>query len=191
MRRRGSSVFGCHRGSHQTIADLKELRIGYEKTGAPAATASYGPRTRWADRLRQQGRVTLLRDIGGRCHIQCICHPSGLETLPLRKVRHAENAQSVVRYVQRCAAIARVIHPSTQTGIFLTRAQRYLNGWFEFAGARGSRAPLHRSRCRFSVDVVNIGDARRLTIHKQLRGLSFWTRQPRDDDYRCRRDDLR
>jgi O-acetylhomoserine (thiol)-lyase len=94
----------------------------------------------------------------------------GLETLPLRIVRHSENAQKVAAFLGSRREVARVIHPSVQTGAARERADKYLKGGygglvgFELAGG----LPAGRrfiDGLQLLYHVANIGDARSLAIH--------------------------
>jgi O-acetylhomoserine (thiol)-lyase len=116
-------------------------------------------------------RVTLLRDIGAALSpFNAFLILQGLETLALRIARHSENAQAVADYLQQRPDVTKVIHPSTQTGIFRGRAERYLKGGFgglvgfELAGGRAAGQRFIDALQLF-YHVANIGDARSLAIH--------------------------
>jgi O-acetylhomoserine (thiol)-lyase len=118
-----------------------------------------------------KARVTLLRDIGAALSpFNAFLIIQGLETLPLRIARHAENAQKVVDFLRGRAEVTRVIHPSIQTGIHRERADRYLKGGlgglvgFELAGGRDAGRRFIDALKLF-YHVANIGDARSLAIH--------------------------
>jgi O-acetylhomoserine (thiol)-lyase len=118
-----------------------------------------------------KARVTLLRDIGAALSpFNAFLIIQGLETLPLRIARHAENAQKVVDFLRSRAEVTRVIHPSGQTGLHRERAERYLTGGlgglvgFELAGGRDAGRRFIDALQLF-YHVANIGDARSLAIH--------------------------
>jgi O-acetylhomoserine (thiol)-lyase len=118
-----------------------------------------------------KARVTLLRDVGAALSpFNAFLTLQGLETLALRIARHSENAQSVVTYLKQRPEVIRVIHPSTQTGVFRERAERYLKGGlgglvgFELAGGREAGRRFIDALQLF-YHVANIGDARSLAIH--------------------------
>ncbi len=118
-----------------------------------------------------KARVTLLRDIGAPLSpFNAFLIIQGLETLPLRIARHAENAQAVADFLRGRAEVTRVIHPSVQTGIHRERAARYLKGGlgglvgFELAGGRDAGRRFIDALELF-YHVANIGDARSLAIH--------------------------
>ena len=133
----------------------------------------------WVDAVKPLGpiayiikaRTTLLRDIGSALSpfnaFQII---QGLETLPLRIERHVQNAQSVADFLAKRPEVVRVIHPSKQSGIQRTRADKYLKGkfgglvGFELAGGREAGRKLIDALQLF-YHVANIGDARSLAIH--------------------------
>lgn len=116
-------------------------------------------------------RVTLLRDVGAALSpfnaFQLI---QGLETLPLRMRVHNENAAKVAAYLAKHPKIAKVIHPSQQSGEFKRRADTYLKGGlgalvgFELkSGAEAGRKFIDALELFYHV--ANIGDARSLAIH--------------------------
>jgi hypothetical protein len=115
----------------------------------PRRHMDQGQEAAGADRLRHQGWVTLLRDIGAT-----LSAFNALSSFRGRRHRHANSPPCgkravLVRYLQRCAVISRVIRPSIQTASF-AEAQRYVNGGFEFAGGRGP-GPLLGCAADFSV----------------------------------------
>src|SRR5579884_1425551 len=66
----------------------------------------------------------------------------GIDTLALRIDRHVANAAAVAAYLVKRPEVARVIHPSQQSGVQRQRADKYLGGkygglvGFELAGGR-------------------------------------------------------
>lgn len=133
----------------------------------------------WAEAVKPLGpiayiiraRVVLLRDLGAALSpfnaFQII---QGLETLPLRMARHAENALAVVKFLSARADVVKVIHPSLAKGFGKERADKYLAGGlgglvgFEMAGGREAGAKFI-SALQMFYHVANIGDARSLAIH--------------------------
>jgi len=116
-------------------------------------------------------RAVLLRDIGASLSpFNAFQILQGLETLPLRMQRHCENALKVAAFLGSRSEIARVIHPSTQTGTQAARAARYLTGGFggllgfELVGGRDAGRRFIEGLELF-YHVANIGDARSLAIH--------------------------
>lgn len=118
-----------------------------------------------------KARVTLLRDLGSALSpfnaFQLI---QGLETLPLRIERHSQNADKVAAWLAARPEVARVIHPSLQTGVDRERADKYLGG--SFGGLLGFELKGGLAAGKKFIDaleliyhVANIGDARSLAIH--------------------------
>jgi O-acetylhomoserine (thiol)-lyase len=118
-----------------------------------------------------KARVTLLRDIGAAMSpFNAFQFIQGLETLPLRIARHSENTSKVVEFLKGRREVARIIHPSQQTGEKRRRADAYLKGGygglvgFEIAGGVDAGRKFIDSLELF-YHVANIGDARSLAIH--------------------------
>ncbi len=118
-----------------------------------------------------RARVVLLRDLGPALSpfnaFQII---QGLETLPLRIVRHSENAAAVVKFLSGRQDVTKIIHPATATGIEKERAEKYLPRGkggllgFELPGGREAGEKFIAALKLF-YHVANIGDARSLAIH--------------------------
>ena len=88
----------------------------------------------------------------------------------MRIERHVENANAVAAYLNKRPEVAKVIHPSLQTGEARQRADKYLNG--KYGGLVGFELAGGREAGRRFIDglklfyhVANIGDARSLAIH--------------------------
>lgn len=118
-----------------------------------------------------RARTVLLRDLGAALSpFNAFQILQGLETLPLRITRHAENAAAVAKALTQAPGVTRVIHPSVQTGLQRERADRYLSGGygglvgFELAGGREAGRKFIDALKLF-YHVANIGDARSLAIH--------------------------
>jgi O-acetylhomoserine (thiol)-lyase len=115
--------------------------------------------------------VILLRDLGApMAPMNAFLTLQGLETLPLRMERHCANAEKVAAYLAGHPAVAKVIHPSQQTGESRRRADAALKGGlgslmgFELkAGAQAGRKFIEALKMFYHV--ANIGDARSLAIH--------------------------
>jgi O-acetylhomoserine (thiol)-lyase len=118
-----------------------------------------------------RARTVLLRDLGAAMSpFNAFLFLQGLETLPLRIERHCENTQRVVDFLKTRPEVARIIHPSVQTGPARERAERYLKGRFGglvgfelAAGAEAGRRFIDALKLFYHV--ANIGDARSLAIH--------------------------
>ena len=118
-----------------------------------------------------RARTVLLRDLGAALSpFNAFQILQGLETLPLRIARHCENATKVAAFLSQRPDVAKVIHPSLQTGVQAERAKRYLTGGFggllgfELAGGREAGRKFIDALQLF-YHVANIGDARSLAIH--------------------------
>ena len=118
-----------------------------------------------------RARVELLRDTGAALSpFNAFLLLLGLETLPLRMQRHADNAAAVARFLADRPEVAWVSYPTFDDNPWTERAQRYtpdgpgavftfgLKGGFE-AGVRfieGVELASH---------LANVGDAKTLVIH--------------------------
>jgi O-acetylhomoserine (thiol)-lyase len=118
-----------------------------------------------------KARTTLLRDLGSALSpFNAFQLLQGIETLPLRIERHAQNAQRVADFLAKRGEVASVIHPSAQSGASRARADKYLKGGygglvgFELKGGRDSGRRFIDALELF-YHVANIGDARSLAIH--------------------------
>lgn len=118
-----------------------------------------------------RARVVVLRDLGAALSPQSAFQIiQGLETLPLRIVRHSENAEAVVRFLKGRRDVSAVIHPSLATGVQKERADKYLPhgrgglAGFELPGGAQAGAKFI-SALKMLYHVANIGDARSLAIH--------------------------
>ena len=133
----------------------------------------------WTEAVKPMGpiayiiraRVVMLRDLGSALSpFNAFQILQGLETLPLRMAQHCKNAAAVAQFLVKRPEVAKVIHPSLQTGLQRERADRYLSGGygglvgFELAGGREAGRRFIDSLKLF-YHVANIGDARSLAIH--------------------------
>ena len=116
-------------------------------------------------------RVQLLRDIGAALSpFNAFQFLQGLETLPLRIQRHAENALAVARYLKTHPAVAWVTYPGLEDDPNHANAARYLKGGFGGLIGFGIKGGLEAGK-RFINSVkllshlANIGDAKSLVIH--------------------------
>jgi O-acetylhomoserine (thiol)-lyase len=119
-----------------------------------------------------RARVVLLRDIGSSMSpFNAFQFIQGLETLPLRMREHCRNASEVALYLQRHAAVSRVIYAGMHENAEQRRRTRtYLKGGlgglvgFELKAGREAGARFIDALKMF-YHVANIGDARSLAIH--------------------------
>jgi O-acetylhomoserine (thiol)-lyase len=116
-------------------------------------------------------RTVLLRDIGAALSpFNAFLFLQGLETLPLRIRRHAENALQVARFLASHPAVAWVSYPGLKGHPSHERAARLLNGGFGGVltfgvegGEEAARALVANLKL-FSL-LANVGDAKSLVIH--------------------------
>jgi O-acetylhomoserine (thiol)-lyase len=118
-------------------------------------------------KLRVQG----LRDTGAALSpFNAFLFLQGLETLPLRIERHAQNALAVARWLEQDERVTWVSYPGLTSHPAHANAARYLAGGFGGVlafGIRGGRE-AGRALCSslklFSL-LANVGDAKSLIIH--------------------------
>ena len=116
-------------------------------------------------------RVQLLRDLGPAISpFNSFQFLQGLETLPLRIVRHSENALAVARFLKTHPAVAWVNYPGLEDSPNHALAARYLENGFGGIVGFGIKGGLEEGK-RFINSVklfshlANIGDAKSLVIH--------------------------
>jgi len=118
-----------------------------------------------------KARVTLLRDLGPALSpFNSFQFLQGLETLPLRLVKHSENALAVARHLERHPKVKWTSYPGLESSPEHARAQRYLPrgagailGFGIDGGASAGRRFIDALQL-FS-HVANVGDAKSLAIH--------------------------
>ena len=116
-------------------------------------------------------RVQLLRDLGPAISpFNSFQFIQGLETLPLRIVRHAENALAVARFLKQHPAVAWVNYPGLEDSPNHALASKYLKTGYGGIVGFGIKGGLEEGK-RFINNVklfshlANIGDAKSLVIH--------------------------
>jgi O-acetylhomoserine (thiol)-lyase len=118
-----------------------------------------------------KARVTLLRDLGPALSpFNSFQFLQGLETLPLRLVKHSENALAVARYLERHPKVRWVLYPGLESSPQQARAQRYLPrgaGAILGFGIEGGASAGRRfiDGLKLLSHVANVGDAKSLAIH--------------------------
>jgi O-acetylhomoserine (thiol)-lyase len=118
-----------------------------------------------------KARVTLLRDLGPALSpFNAFLFLQGLETLPLRMVKHSENALSVAQFLEGHAKVGWVTYPGLESSPEHAKVKKYLSkgaGAIIGFGIRGGAAAGKRfiEALRLVSHVANIGDAKTLAIH--------------------------
>ena len=116
-------------------------------------------------------RTVLLRDIGAALSpFNAFLFLQGLETLPLRIRRHAENTLAVARFLASHPSVAWVSYPGLPEHPSHERAVRVLTGGFGgvltfgVTGGEPAARALVKALRLFSL-LANVGDAKSLVIH--------------------------
>jgi O-acetylhomoserine (thiol)-lyase len=118
-----------------------------------------------------KARVTLLRDLGPALSpFNSFLFLQGLETLPLRLLKHSENALQVARHLERHPRVKWVSYPGLESSPEHGRAQKYLPrgaGAILGFGIEGGSSAGRRfiDGLKLFSHVANVGDAKSLAIH--------------------------
>ena len=118
-----------------------------------------------------KARVTLLRDLGAAMSpFNAFLFLQGLETLPLRIERHAQNALAVAQWLEGHPKVGWVNYPGLASSPNHALAKRYLERGFGAIlgfGVRGGLEAGQRFINNLSLvsHVANVGDAKTLAIH--------------------------
>lgn len=118
-----------------------------------------------------KARVTLLRDLGPALSpFNSFLFLQGLETLPLRMIRHSENALGVAQYLEKHPKVAWVNYPGLASSPERSRAAEYLPrgaGAIIGFGIQGGMAAGKKfiNSLQLISHLANIGDAKTLAIH--------------------------
>jgi O-acetylhomoserine (thiol)-lyase len=118
-----------------------------------------------------KARVTLLRDLGNALSpFNSFLFLQGLETLPLRLVRHSENALGVAKVLERHPKVAWTNYPGLEASPEHARARKYLPrgagaivGFGLKGGADAGRKFI--DGLKLISHLANVGDAKTLAIH--------------------------
>ncbi len=116
-------------------------------------------------------RVQLLRDLGPALSPwNAFAFLQGLETLPLRIVRHSENGLSVAQWLQKDPRVDWVSFPGLDSHPEHENAKKYLSGGFGGVltfGVKGGHAAAKAviDRVKLFSLLANVGDAKSLIIH--------------------------
>jgi O-acetylhomoserine (thiol)-lyase len=116
-------------------------------------------------------RTTLMRDQGATISpFNSFLLIQGLETLPLRVERHVENTKKVIEFLKNHPKVAKVNHPSVETGKQKELYDRYFeNGagsifTVEVKGDADTAKKFTESLKLFSL-LANVADMKSLVIH--------------------------
>ena len=116
-------------------------------------------------------RVQLLRDLGPALSpFNAFLFLQGLETLPLRIKRHADNALALAEWLQRDARVEWVSYPGLPSHPEHGNAKKYLQGGFGGVltfGVKGGHAAARAviDKVKLFSLLANVGDAKSLIIH--------------------------
>ncbi len=116
-------------------------------------------------------RVQLLRDLGPALSpFNAFLFLQGLETLPLRIKRHAENALALARWLAQDGRVEWVSYPGLENHPEHKNARRYLEGGFGGVltfGVKGGHTAARAliDRVKLYSLLANVGDAKSLIIH--------------------------
>jgi O-acetylhomoserine (thiol)-lyase len=158
-----SGKFDWTTGKHPLISDPDPSYHGLDfiKALAPLGNIAY----------IIKARVTLLRDLGPALSpFNSFQFLQGLETLPLRLIKHSENALATARHLERHPRVKWVSYPGLESSPEQARAQKYLPrgaGAILGFGIEGG-APAGRrfiDALKLFSHVANVGDAKSLAIH--------------------------
>ncbi|MBP7088141.1 MAG: homocysteine synthase [Candidatus Omnitrophica bacterium] len=118
-----------------------------------------------------KARVTLLRDIGPAISpFNAFLLLQGLETLPLRMIKHCENALSVAKFLEKHPKINWVNYPGLASSSEKEKAKKYLSKGAGAIIGFGIKGGIKAGK-KFidSLELIshlaNIGDAKSLAIH--------------------------
>ena len=116
-------------------------------------------------------RVTLLRDLGPALSpFNSFLFLQGLETLPLRMLKHSENALAVAKFLKKHAKVNWVNYPGLDDSPEKERAKKYLPRGAGAIIGFGIKGALEAGK-KFidSLELIshlaNVGDAKSLAIH--------------------------
>jgi O-acetylhomoserine (thiol)-lyase len=118
-----------------------------------------------------KARVTLLRDLGPAVSpFNSFLFLQGLETLPLRIIRHSENALSVAKYLKKHSKVTWVNYPGLDDSPEKEKVKKYLAKGAGAILGFGIKGGLEAGKkfidsLGLISHLANIGDAKSLAIH--------------------------
>jgi O-acetylhomoserine (thiol)-lyase len=116
-------------------------------------------------------RLSLLRDFGASpSPFNSWLYIQGLETLPLRMVRHSESALKIARFLENHPAVSKVNYPGLESDPNHERVKRYMkdamsSGLLSFEVEGRERAQKIADSMELFSLVVNIGDSKSIVTH--------------------------
>lgn len=116
-------------------------------------------------------RAELLRDIGATLSpFSAFLFIQGAESLPLRIVRHSENALAVAKYLKSHPLVSWVSYPGLEDDPNHANAAKYLKGGFGGLVGFGVKGGLEAGKkfinnVKLLSHLANIGDSKTLVIH--------------------------
>ncbi len=116
-------------------------------------------------------RAELLRDVGATLSpFHSFLFLQGLESLPLRIVRHSENALAIAKYLKSHPLVEWVNYPGLEDSPNHATAAKYLKGGFGGLLGFGIKGGLEAGKkfidsVKLLSHLANIGDAKTLVIH--------------------------
>jgi O-acetylhomoserine (thiol)-lyase len=116
-------------------------------------------------------RAELLRDIGATLSpFSAFLFIQGAESLPLRIVRHSENALAVAKYLKTHPLVSWVSYPGLEDDPNHANAAKYLKGGFGGLVGFGVKGGLEAGKkfinsVKLLSHLANIGDSKTLVIH--------------------------
>lgn len=118
-----------------------------------------------------KARVVLLRDLGPALSpFNSFLFLQGLETLPLRMIKHSENALEVAKYLRSNTLVSWVNYPGLDSSPEKNKADKYLKGGAGAILGFGIKGGLEAGKkfinsLQLISHLANIGDAKTLAIH--------------------------
>ena len=116
-------------------------------------------------------RAELLRDVGATLSpFHSFIFLQGIESLPLRIVRHSENALAIAKYLKTHPLVSWVSYPGLEEDPNHANAAKYLNGGFGGLVGFGVKGGLEAGKkfinnVKLLSHLANIGDSKSLVIH--------------------------
>ncbi|MCL4377016.1 MAG: O-acetylhomoserine aminocarboxypropyltransferase/cysteine synthase [Actinobacteria bacterium] len=158
-----SGKFNWTNGKFPLIADPEPAYHGLEfvKAFEPFGNIAY----------IMKARVVLLRDLGPVLSpFNSFLFLQGLETLPLRMIKHSENALSVAKYLESNPLIDWVNYPGLESSPEKQRVKKYLSNGAGAILGFGIKGGIKAGKkfinsLQLISHVANIGDAKTLAIH--------------------------